>query len=233
MRNLLFVFKRLNSRSKPSPNDPSPDRRGEPARRPDPEEGFTLLEALVATLLVTIILLTMAPPIILALAMRLHYQKSEQGMLLAQAEVERVRALLNSGSYQDSHLPPIVNSHSFVGAVPAPTVPLTPASTINLYNSHTQVRSEYINQGSSVPDFYIQTFRSNRSVVTDDIIGFHMGVRVYSSEISTNTDGLSPDRDSLTSGLFSRNSHPVAVIYTELVRGDTEGSRDAYSRFLP
>ena len=187
------------------------------------EAGVTLLEALVAMIIITITVSMMTPPIFMAVATRVSNRRTEQAMQLAQGEIERVRLLmLGSESYATiaPDLPPIdagatKDTIEQVG-IPTSLCTALPCTSLQLLES-------------SNPDFYFQTFREDgATVASGDVVAFRMGVRIYSSEALN--DGKTAPRTTLRSDTgslgfttgSSRNERPLATFYTEMIRG-TEG----------
>ena len=189
---------------------------------PSSESGVTLLEALVAMIIITITVSMMTPPIFMAVATRVSNRRTEQAMQLAQGEIERVRLLmLGSESYAkiSPELPPIdtaakKDTIEQVG-IPTSVCAAAPCTSLQLVPT-------------SNPDFFYQTFREDGAeVASGDVVAFRMGVRVYSSEALDDNGSprttLRTDTGSLsfTTG-SSRNERPLATFYTEMIRG-TEG----------
>lgn len=205
------------------------------------DAGVTLLEALVALLVITVTLAVITPPIFIATATRVSNRRTEQAMQLAQGEIERVRLLmLSSQPYQndipnniigiDAQLPPISvgatkNTIEQVGA-PASTCELPeagdPAPT-TVPCSDLQLAPTANNR------LFIQTFREDgAALASGDVVAFRMGVRVYGSE-AIGDDGQpvagllnQPGNVKFTTGAGSRISRPLVAFYTEMIRG-TEG----------
>lgn len=195
---------------------------GQSSNANSPESGVTLLEALVAMIIITITVSMMTPPIFMAVATRVSNRRTEQAMQLAQGEIERVRLLmLSSDSYAaiNPGLPPIdaaaqKDTIEQVG-IPTSVCAAAPCTSLQLVPT-------------SDPNFFYQTFREDgATVAAGDVVAFRMGVRVYGAEalddngvprttLRTDTGPLK-----FTSG-SSRNERPMATFYTEMIRG-TEG----------
>lgn len=227
----------------------------------DRDRGFTLLEALVAMFIITIILSFIAGPIVLTAGTRVKNQDTEQSLNLAQSYVEQTRiTLAQVSSWTDPDLNPLptgtnitagpggipYSADSTLGAanttditaVPAPTAICGPASllgtanTCNVYTEMLAVDYDQDPNDNQKVDFYVQVFRLNDidddTVATaDEIMGFDIGVRVYSDlAAATLTDGnaatvltTTPMSSSMTSGLLSA-TQPITVYYTSLYRSE-------------
>ena len=197
------------------------------------QDGISLLEALVAIVLVTIVVSVITPPIFLAVGTRVNNRRTEQALQLAQGEIERVRLVMNSSQDEAALItlvPEAVTlaSPDDIATVPAPTAicaTAPPCAANELALAEPQLTA-------GEQRFYIQTFRDEGAVIDqgtattadDSTFAFRMGVRVYSSEAANNLAGLDTETKPLfTSGQGSRRGSPLAVMYTELNRGSTNG----------
>jgi type II secretory pathway pseudopilin PulG len=192
--------------------------------------GVTLLEALVAMLVITFTLAVITPPIFMATATRVSNQRTEQAMQLAQGEIERVRLLMLGGDPYvtiNPQLPPIQAGaqKATVDEVGAPTSLCTPPAGIPTAAPCTALQLVQTANES----LYIQTFREDGATVpSGDVVAFRMGVRVYGSEaldVVGQAGALltEPSNIKFTSGAGSRVNRPLVVFYTEMIRG-TEGN---------
>ena len=82
------------------------------------EKGLTLIECLVAIVIISITVVAITPPIFVATASRIQSRRAEQANAIAQAEIDRIRTVVERGSkYTAEELPA-----SGDGAVAAPTI---------------------------------------------------------------------------------------------------------------
>ncbi|XGB39524.1 MAG: type II secretion system GspH family protein [Cyanobacteria bacterium LVE1205-1] len=65
------------------------------------DQGFTLLELLMATLITTMVLIIITPPLFLAVATRVQAQRVEQALQFAQQNLELVRWVMNQNPSAD------------------------------------------------------------------------------------------------------------------------------------
>jgi type II secretory pathway pseudopilin PulG len=222
-----------------------------PAGTPATEGGLTLLECLIAIVVVSITLVSITPPIFWATATRVQNRRAEQAQQLAQAEIDRIRTLVERGNrYEYTQLPPDGGANIRTSSPAAPT-----SSTGRLRaqspgcNADTGVQPTLLQfmpistkgpeNTDCTPDFFIQTFRStgqwadtaNRLVDPPD--GFVMGVRVYSAFASVGA--LEKERASLqgTSGLGNQRTRPLAVLYSVIVRNNSNKSLEIYRQLCP
>lgn len=74
-------------------------------RNQNSEAGLTLIECLVAMVVITLTVVTITPPIFLATASRIQARRAEQANQIAQGEIDRVRSILERPSYRTNDLP--------------------------------------------------------------------------------------------------------------------------------
>ncbi|MFN6485480.1 MULTISPECIES: hypothetical protein [unclassified Nostoc] len=213
-----------------------------PVVKRHPEEGFTIIESLMAMIVVTIVVVAITPPIFLAVATRVQNQKAEQAMQLAQREVDKVRILAEKGGYANSVLPSLPSTSSEATgnaeAVGAPTTFLSSTYPCTSFTTTSPASSEacpvYINN-STTPSFYIQRFRTKEKSYgsTSQVVAFQMGVRVYAA-IANGQSGLQTTPASLkfTTEQGQQRKYPLAVMYTSVVRSDLKDSLTRYKEFL-
>lgn len=197
------------------------------------EQGFSLLEALVAIMVIAIILAVIAPPILLAAATRIRNQRVEQATQLARGEIDRIRLLVERGQYSTTDLPPSSTTNPIQNTdAPAPI-----SNNNNLNNpaasrtSPTQSFSVDLNPNQAGDEFVVQTFREQGQQNNNIPVAFRMGVRVYSAQAFAN--GASPTQKiplsiGFTSGVNLQN--PLAVLYTPIVKSDRYFSLCAYRK---
>ncbi len=230
------------------------------SRRSD--QGLTLIEGLVAIVVVAITLVSIAPPVFWATGTRVQNRRSEQALQIAQGEIDRVRTLVDQGQVTSLNLlPPDAGTTNLRGAsVAAPTTPKdgnvvtvnprcsnrddgkSPTSIDKYVGINTDPNPE--DSKDCKANFLIQTFRSTgldsdgkvpATGVAPD--GFVMGVRVYSIVAEPNLKagkGLS-EQASLkgTNGLGNQLTRPLAVQYSTIVRSNASKNLDLYRKLCP
>jgi prepilin-type N-terminal cleavage/methylation domain-containing protein len=195
------------------------------------EQGLTLLECLVAIVVIGVVAVTFTPPLILAIATREQNRRAEQASQLAQGELDRVRRLVEQGNYSNAQLPPVGNDNVALQSRPGGTT--TDPSTV----SASQGLLVDVN-GDRTNDFLVQTFRSpGIGDQNGKIVVFRMGVRVYSAMVAQNLGALDdPPRRSaslqLTNALGQQRRLPLAAMYSTVVRSDHSNSLCNYRQFL-
>ena len=197
------------------------------------EQGLTLIETLMAIVVIAIVITASTPPILLAVATRIQNRRAEQAMQIAQQEVERVRLIVDQGNYLNSRLPPAssITDPDNINTVGAPTAPCTPPP--DSYGSCTST------QAFTEDNFLVQVFRdpgvSQAGVAPDgsaQVVAFRMGVRVYSPAAELGSLGTRPASLQMTNALGEQTRFPLAVIYADLARGDVTGTLDSYRDFV-
>jgi type II secretory pathway pseudopilin PulG len=148
------------------------------------DQGLTLIEGLIAIVIISITMVSITPPIFWAVATRVQTQRAEQALKIAQGEIDRVRVLIERnqvGTTQLSLLPPSVNgatetevrkrSSSASDKFPAPTTAKAGAKMVSKRdcgsNSDDDNTPDTISKfiridadGDCKTDFLLQTFRS-------------------------------------------------------------------------
>ncbi len=222
--------------------------------------GMSLMESLVATVIISLMVVVSTPPLILAMATRIQNRRAETAMTLAQKELERIRLIVDTGLYEDNLLPPIAtigatqitNPNQISQAGPPNTVCVIGESGCTITNSNQAWWTD------PSKEYFIQTFRTtgvqenvsiDRRVIPQTVV-FRMGIRVYSKASFEDLGSLRTESAPiyLTRGagertLLERNDgenisarqrqFPLAVIYADFSRGDLIGSLRKYHEFIP
>jgi type II secretory pathway pseudopilin PulG len=208
--------------------------------------GLTLLEALVAMLIIAVIISVITPPVFVAVATRVYQRKTEQALNIAQQEVDAVRRTISSGDYNAETtspqyygkvLPPEITNGTRLDTYAAPTAVCnqpSPLAADQLYCTGATQAIERGESGGGVGGsadsksvFYVQVFRTTGSPLksSDASPGaFRMAVRVYEEQPGP---GKTLDTQqaplTFTTGTAKRRgatAQPLAVLYTEVTRGD-------------
>jgi len=220
-------------RDRPRPSNPS-------------EAGLTLLECIVAMVMMSIVAVAITPPLFLATASRVQSNRAEQATQIAQGEIDKVRVIIERGEYVTSANPleslPQEGSEDIV-KTPAPN-PVPELTALESTREKCDKKIAFLPasslrpvdiDGDCQPDFAVQTFRtpaSSKNSVTATTglvipISFRLGVRVWAYQpLKTNTQPLatSPASLQLTTSVGEQGIKPLAVMYTQLTRADTRVS---------
>jgi len=210
------------------------------AKNKNSEQGISLLECLMAIVVIAVVITSFTPPIILAVATRVQNRRAEQAVQLAQGEIDKVRRTVEQGNYADTDLPPIGASN--VRLQPAPSssrelqIQRQPSPERFPSSASESARIDLNGDGST--DFYVQTYRSPGIPENGKTVAFCLGVRVYSaSAIRENFGQLeSPPQHlaslQLTNAMGAQKRRPLALIYTSVVNSDTSNSLVNLTNFL-
>ncbi len=207
-------------------------------QRRSPDAGLTLIECLVAIVVIAITIATITPPIFLASATRIQSRRAEQANQIAQGEVDRVRQIVERGTYQTDNLPKDVGTgrSSEVAAANAVSDRLLSPATCNTYPATTAVDASQLVpvdvNGDCTPEFAMQVFRTNQCIPAGIPVpadgspripyAFDLGVRVYTYRPGEPVNNLSKDRASLGLAAGPRDKggtrRPMQVLYTRVAR---------------
>jgi prepilin-type N-terminal cleavage/methylation domain-containing protein len=212
--------------------------------------GFTLIESLVAIIILSLTVVSVLPPIFWATATRVQNRRAEQAVQLAQSEIDRVRVAVERNSVTQAQLPPKVGTGLKPDApAPATVIPESAKLRSAVPGCNRDDGNQAINatdlilvdtdpetSGGCKPEFMIQTFRG--SGVPKDTVdtvpgGFVMGVRVYSIVARGNVGaGIQKEAGTLrgSQGLGTQQFKPLAVQYSTIVRTNDSDSLDTYRK---
>lgn len=195
-------------------------------------DGLTLIECLVAIIIVGLVSSAIAPALVISVATRVQSQKAEQALEIAQSEIDRVRLLVERSEANTTNLPPSttitgVNPDSRVAEVAGPTYGAPVASPTTAF----QTRATTLN-GSQ---FAVQVYRTPGRFVGSVPVTFGMGVRVYDYDaVLTGSGNLSKEPAALrmVNGTGQRGQRPLVALYTTVTVGDSRDSLCQYIRHL-
>jgi len=219
------------------------------------DAGLTLIEGLVAILIVSAVIIGITPMMFLSVATRIQNRRAEQALQLAHGQIDQIRVLMEQGINESNvdeigpQLPPSAGETN-INEVGPPTgiinSLMSTNSTCNRLNnlqalSPTDVFPVDIN-GDCEIDFYMQTFRTNQVSARTGLgrenpdipLMFRMGVRVYYRNARDRIGELETEQASLvmTTGEGDQTKRPLASLYTVMSQGDTTQSLEGYRDFL-
>lgn len=215
---------------------------------PDTDQGLTLIECLVALVVIALTVGSVTPALVISVATRVQSQKAEQAIEVAQAEIDAVRITLERGNYDAASVPQSVaalvdtsylaTTNSVQGYVGPAYGVLNDASTPYDALPTDEARAVDVD-GDGTSDFGVQVFRTPGQDDSDgNPIAFSMGVRVYDVRAinaqAAGTGNLVIDeaRIGATGTEGQRGERPLATVYTVLAKGDLEESYCRYIEFL-
>lgn len=211
------------------------------------EQGLTLMESLVAILMISAVMVAITPPIFLAVATRVQNRRAEQAIQLAHGQIDQVRVLMEQGVTNEKQLP--INAGNDIANVPAIQDIHSELQSTNFEcstydDNYDPENPTQLSATTALPtdingdcnaDFLVQIFRTNDKTLPDNPVPlvFRMGVRVYSIVAKGNTGSLKTTKASLqlTTGEGQQTQYPLSVMYTTLSRSDVSGSLELYKSF--
>jgi prepilin-type N-terminal cleavage/methylation domain-containing protein len=193
--------------------------------------GLTLMECLVAIVMVAIVMGAIAPALVISVATRVQSQKAEKALELAQSEIDRVRLSVERDGVAATGLPA---STTTVGETDVADA-VGPTNTFNDPPDWDEVRAVDIDGGG--PDFAVQTYRTEGQPDGDgNPVAFAMGVRVYDFDAVSNlgSGNMLTEKASLgtTAGEGQRAERPLAALYTTIAVSEEGNSLCELTRYL-
>ena len=196
------------------------------------DQGLTLIECLVAIIMVGLVASAIAPALVISVATRVQSQKAEQALELAQSEIDRIRLTVERGQFTADELPLAVEIDNInaISDVAGPNF-----SSFAERPTPTQTRPVDIN-GDGSNNFAIQIFRSEGLALGDSPVAFAVGVRVYDFD-SVDSDGAGnllrePASLRIVSGEGERGQRPLAALYTTVAVSEAADSLCNYISYL-
>ena len=225
-----------------------------------PSSGFTLIESLVAMIVISITLVAIVPPIFWATGTRVQNRRAEQALAIAQGEIDRVRGVLErSDDPLAKDLPPEVamaDYASYRGPAPKSTAAWTGKMRSTNPDFNTAETSTdkiqfpasadtYIpvdTDGDGKADFLVQTFRDPGVCVENPCVApktpriFAMKVRVYSATaLSSDLPYLQTEKAALTgtTGTGQTRNRPLAILSSQITRSVSPSALDQRREYKP
>ncbi|MBL1178606.1 type IV pilus modification PilV family protein [Pantanalinema sp. GBBB05] len=206
------------------------------------DAGLSLIECLVAIVVISITVVAITPPIFLATATRIQSRRADQANQIAQGEIDRIRVIVERGNYATNELPAAstgtVTAIAAANAGTATSGPvLSPANCATRYPTTTPTPVSTLIRvdvdGDCTPEYVMQVFRTTGVApsVSDPPFSFDLGVRVYAYSPGESLPTLGTQRSSLVMGTGRRDSgvgirRPLAVLYSKLARNDSSRTLD-------
>ncbi|WP_035985803.1 prepilin-type N-terminal cleavage/methylation domain-containing protein [Leptolyngbya sp. KIOST-1] len=196
------------------------------------QQGLTLIECLVAIIIVGLIGSAIAPALVISVATRVQSQKAEQALEVAQSEIDRVRLLVERSTANTGNLPPSTtitgtNPDRRVAEVAGPNFGAPVAAPTTAF----QTREVNLNGNR----FAVQSYRTPGRFVGSVPVTFAMGVRVYDYDaVLTGTGSLDKDPAALrmVNGVGQRGRRPLVALYTTVTSGESGNSLCQYIQHL-
>lgn len=218
-------------------------------RQHSSEQGLSLIECLVAIIIITLTVVAITPPIMLANATRVQARKAAQANQIAQGEIDRIRTLVERRERKVNLLPADIGDND-ISRAPTPTgtgitsAPLLSPASCGTYPSATPVERDKLVRvdinGDCTPEYAMQIFRTTGYSPAGEIdattnkaipYAFIVGVRVYAYNPNVPfPTTLDTKQASLVQGTGPRDlisggaRRPLAVLYSPMARNDSSGS---------
>lgn len=213
------------------------------SRKPvETAEGLTLVECIMAIVVIALTSAMITPPLFIAAATRMQNQRAEQAMQIAQGEVDRIRALVEWQDHTPALLPKVSPSDPIGTTEPPSSIeslqskneacntydPATPLEVNTAFGVKT-TDNETTGDANCNPDFAVQMFRSQGVTAAGETkpSTFCLVVRVYGKPAidSTGNDFVgsletTPASLRFTTGEGNQRTRPLAVITTPMIWSD-------------
>ncbi len=199
------------------------------------ESGFTIIESLVAILVVAILLAAIAPVFVISVATRVQAKRIETATDAAKTYIDGIQ----SGTITAPNSP--ITDGTTIADYPAPTVgSLTctlnnycSAPTNNLYcvsvdgnNCTTTSTSNYVIQAIRY-NKATQTSGGSTTNITDPTKGYQLGLRVYRADGFASAGGdlkKAPSKQATFTGGLGDRKAPLLEVTTEISNDETKFS---------
>ncbi|MDZ8083519.1 MAG: hormogonium polysaccharide secretion pseudopilin HpsB [Nostoc sp. DcaGUA01] len=210
------------------------------------QSGFTIIESLVAVLVVSILLVAIAPVLVISTATRVQARRVELATEAAQAFIDAIKSkTISENSITDAMSPVLTaatsttklanatSSSELQRYLPDKAVP-TDATSLYCFHNNGKITlpADCTTYKTTSPvQFYIQAFGNNVGTIStttaqiDNGQSYRLGVRVYRSDVFIDSGNLKKSSDSggkkaatFSGGLGDRKA-PLVEITTEIVRG--------------
>lgn len=183
------------------------------------ESGFTIIESLIAIVVVAVLMVAIAPVIVFSTATRVQSRRIELATQAAKTYIEGVRTGAIGAPATGSGVPTVgsltCNANAYC------SVPATPANNLYCIDGD----GGGCTLGSN-KDFIIQAFRNN----PDATAGYLLEVRVYRADGFQNDGALTQtSKQSTTSGGLGDRKAPLMEINTEIT-SDSDSFNDLCKR---
>ena len=210
------------------------------------QQGFTIIESLVAILVVTILLVTISPTIVVAIGVRLQAKRVDSATRAARLYIDAVK----SGEIDPPEHQVVLQETNIVTAsgttttvfnpqrstfavAPTPTagsLSCAASTTVSYYCANTNTSPYYslycvdgdddvVNQctADNSRDLIVQAFRSTLSTTTSIDSGYLMGVRVYRADGFSDSGALTTQEQLAASSGLGDRKNPLIEVTTEVI----------------
>lgn len=219
---------------------------------------MTLIEALMAVLVLAVVIGTIAPPLVISVGTRVRNREVEQSLQVSRQQIENARialygwdgkpttvpsavpALAVAADYQGGSIP--ANQEDRAGAIDIPNdvcaTPGVPNGT-EACNSARDIRGVDFNKDGKIDrsDFFVQAFRFNECSTSNEIYAFDIGIRVYPYDVvkpdGTLVSNLSNENQGAAFTDRRKNNTALSSAYTTLIRTEASFGLTNYQDSCP
>jgi len=177
------------------------------------DDGYTIIESLVAMIVVSVLMIAIAPVMAYSVATRVQARRVELATQAARTYIDTLRA----GAIAS---PTPGSADGIFPKVDTATLPAAPANKVNLYCFKSEQTKE---DCGSEKDFYVQGIRSSedQTIAT----GYSLKVRVYRADAPFGE--LTTKQQSVANSGIGDPKAPLVVMQTE-IPPTTTGNSSAY-----
>lgn len=194
-------------------------------------QGLTLMECVIAILVVNLGVAMLAAPLLMVAATRLRNDRINQATELARAEVDRLRVMMEQGieirDTMASVLPPessvrvTLDQANRLSQQPAPNSLADCSGSLGLPSSANEACYRRLNN----TEFAVQVYRGQLNVNSAGLVlAYPVQVRVYSAQAVPVTSSETPigeEPAAMTSSMVGAETRPLAVLTTQIIRSDS------------
>jgi prepilin-type N-terminal cleavage/methylation domain-containing protein len=179
------------------------------------QDGFTIIESLMAIIVVTILMIAIAPTLALSVANRVQARRIEFGTQAARAYIDGVRSGIIQAPQDVTSLTPVAPTPGGSLNCPANSYCTSTAASTTPTNLYCIDRdSDGSCNHTSSRDIVIQAFRFSGSS-TISTTGYSLGVRVYRADAFADSNVLESNRSQSPVGIGNRKA-PLVQLTTEI-----------------
>jgi len=179
------------------------------------QDGFTIIESLMAIIVVSILMIAIAPAIALSVANRVQARRIEFGTQAARAYIDGVRSQVVTAPLDTTSMTPNAPTSATSLSCSANsycTSTATSTTPTNLYCIDGNADGNCTN--TQPRDMIIQAFRFNGNNTTATT-GYSLGVRIYRADAFSDTTALTSNPIQSPVGIGNRKA-PLVVMTTEI-----------------
>jgi prepilin-type N-terminal cleavage/methylation domain-containing protein len=189
------------------------------------DSGYTIIESLVAMIVVSVLMIAIAPVMAFSVATRVQARRVELASQAATAYINALRA---------GAIKPPPNPQTATSRFPAkdtsvpPTDPPVPSGLNDMYCVDLDEITGCGNKSNK--DFFVQGLWRNRAITTNDptTTGYELTVRVYRTDVFSSPGTIRPEQQSVANSALGDPKAPLVVMKTEIPASTVPGSYGSF-----